>query len=99
MTTDGLSGDHRLAEYALPLLADSRLMRSWVGYEVRTPDVLPLVGEIPGFSNAYVIGAVLGGYTIGPYIGRLLGDAILGKETERALFPPDRFDLVPAATN
>ena len=67
--------------------------------EARAPDVLPLVGEIPGFSNAYVIGAVLGGYTIGPYIGRLLGDAILGEEPERALFPPDRFDLVPAATS
>ncbi len=99
VTTDSLIGNLRLAEYTLPALADSRLIRSWVGYEARAPDVLPLVGEIPGFSNAYVIGAVLGGYTIGPYIGRLLGDAILGQEPERALFPPSRFDLVPAATH
>ena len=102
VTTESLIGNLRLAEYALPPLADSRLIRSWVGYEARTPDVLPLVGEIPGFSNAYVIGAVLGGYTIGPYVGRLLGDAILGEEPERALFPPDRFDLynsIPAGVN
>ena len=52
MTTESLIGNLRLAEYALPPLADSRLIRSWVGYEARTPDVLPLVGEIPGFSNA-----------------------------------------------
>ncbi len=102
VTSDSLIGNLRLAEYALPPLADSRLIRSWVGYEARTPDVSPLVGEIPGFPNAYVIGAVLGGYTIGPYIGRLLGDAILGKEPELALFPPDRFDvynLTPAGAN
>ncbi len=99
VTTESLVGNLRLAEYALPPLADSRLIRSWVGYEARAPDVLPLAGEIPGFPNAYVIGAVLGGYTIGPYIGRLLGDAILGEEPERALFPPDRFELVAAAAN
>ena len=75
-------GNLRLAEYALPPLAYARVIRSWVGYEARAPDILPLAGEIPGFENAYVLGAVLGGYTIGPYIGRLLGDAILGKEQE-----------------
>ena len=56
----------RLAEYALPPLAYARVIRSWVGYEARAPDILPLAGEIPGFENAYVLGAVLGGYTIGP---------------------------------
>jgi glycine/D-amino acid oxidase-like deaminating enzyme len=99
VTPESLIGNLRLAEYALPALARSRLMRSWVGYEARAPDVLPLVGEIPGLQNAYVIGAVLGGYTIGPYMGRLLGDAILGREPERALFPPDRFDLTPAGVD
>ena len=99
VTAESLIGNLRLAEYALPALADSRLIRSWVGYEARSPDVLPLAGEIPGFPNAYVIGAVLGGYTIGPYIGRLLGDAMLGEEPERALFPPDRFELVAAGAN
>ncbi len=99
VTPEGLIGNLRLAEYALPPLARSRLIRSWVGYEARAPDVLPLVGEIPDYPNAYVIGAVLGGYTIGPYIGRLLGDAVLGQEPELALFPPARFDLAPAGAN
>lgn len=95
-TVDSLIGNLRLAQYALPELASSRIVRSWAGYEARAPDVMPLAGEIPGHPNAYVLGAVLGGYTIGPYIGRLLGDAILGKEPELPLFPPNRFDLVPA---
>jgi glycine/D-amino acid oxidase-like deaminating enzyme len=96
--TDSLIGNLRLAEYALPALAGSRLIRSWVGYEARAPDVMPLAGEIPGHPNAFVLGAVLGGYTIGPYIGRLLGDRILGKEPELPLFPLDRFDLTPTPT-
>jgi glycine/D-amino acid oxidase-like deaminating enzyme len=99
VTPDSLIGNLRLAEYALPPLASSRLIRSWIGYEARAPDVLPLVGEIPNHPNAYVIGAVLGGYTIGPYIGRLLGDAILGNPIELALFPPARFDVARAGAS
>ena len=95
VTAEGLIGNLRLAQHALPALADARLIRSWVGYE-RAPDVLPLAGELPGRPNAFVLGAVLGGYTIGPYIGGLLGDAMLGKEPELPLFPPNRFDLVPS---
>jgi glycine/D-amino acid oxidase-like deaminating enzyme len=98
VTRESLIGNLRLAEYAVPKLADSRLIRSWVGYEARAPDVLPLAGEIPSCPNAFVLGAVLGGYTIGPYIGRLLADAILGKEPELALFPLDRFSRVDAMT-
>jgi len=94
--TNSLMGNLRLAQHALPALANARLVRSWAGFEARAPDVLPLAGEIPGHPNAYVLGAVLGGYTIGPYLGRLLADAILGQDPELALFPPDRFDLVPS---
>lgn len=96
VTTDSLIGNLRLAEYALPALGKARLTRSWIGFEARTPDVLPLAGEIPGSPNAYVLGAVLGGYTIGPYIGRLLAETILGEQPELPLFPPGRFDSVQA---
>jgi len=33
---------------------------------------------------------VRGGYTIGPYIARLMGDLILGREPELPLFDPGR---------
>jgi glycine/D-amino acid oxidase-like deaminating enzyme len=39
---------------------------------------------------AFVLGCVRGGYTIGPYIGQLMGDAILGREPEMPLFDPGR---------
>ena len=95
VTAESLIGNLRLAEHALPELADARLVRSWVGFEARAPDVMPLAGEIGDRPGAFILGAVLGGYTIGPYIGRLLGDQILGKKPELPLFPPDRFELTP----
>jgi len=79
-----------LAQYALPALAKARVLRSWTGFEANVPDFYPLAGPLPGVENAFVLGCVRGGYTIGPYIGRLMGDFILGREPELPLFDPDR---------
>lgn len=80
-----------LAVHAVPALARARLLRSWTGFEAATPDFMPLAGPLPGHSGAWVLGAVRGGYTIGPYIGRLMGETILGRDPEMPLFDPARF--------
>ena len=83
-----------LAQYALPGLANARVLRSWTGFEANVPDFYPLAGALPGVENAFVLGCVRGGYTIGPYIGGLMGDFILGREPELPLFDPARnFDV------
>lgn len=79
-----------LAQFALPALARARVLRSWTGFEANVPDFYPLAGALPGVEGAYVLGCVRGGYTIGPYIGRLMGDFILGREPELPLFDPGR---------
>ncbi|KEJ88303.1 NAD(P)/FAD-dependent oxidoreductase [Sulfitobacter donghicola] len=79
-----------LAQFALPDLAKARVLRSWTGFEANVPDFYPLAGALPGVEGAYVLGCVRGGYTIGPYIGKLMGDAILGREPELPLFDPGR---------
>ncbi len=79
-----------LAQHVLPELANARVTRSWVGFEANVPDFYPLAGALPGIDNAFVLGCVRGGYTIGPYIGRLMGDFILGQEPELPLFDPGR---------
>lgn len=79
-----------LAQYALPALAEARVLRSWTGFEASVPDFYPLAGALPGVEGAYVLGCVRGGYTIGPYIGKLMGDFILGREPELPLFDPGR---------
>ncbi|MCR9138930.1 MAG: FAD-binding oxidoreductase [Alphaproteobacteria bacterium] len=79
-----------LAQFALPALGSARVTRCWTGFEANVPDFYPLAGQLPGVANAFVLGCVRGGFTIGPYIGRLMGDFILGRETELSLFDPGR---------
>jgi len=79
-----------LAKYALPALAKARVLRSWTGFEANVPDFYPLAGGLPGIDNAFVLGCVRGGYTIGPYIGKLMADYILGHVPELPLFDPGR---------
>lgn len=79
-----------LAQFALPALAKARVLRSWTGFEANVPDFYPLAGGLPGVEGAFVLGCVRGGYTIGPYIGKLMGDFILGREPELPLFDPGR---------
>ncbi len=85
----------RLARFALPSLAPLRLVRVWTGFEPNVPDFYPLAGALPGLPNAFILACVRGGYTIGPYIGRLMGDLILGREPEMPLFDPGRFAGAP----
>jgi glycine/D-amino acid oxidase-like deaminating enzyme len=75
-----------LAQFALPALANARVMRSWTGFEANVPDFYPLAGALPGVEGAFVLGCVRGGYTIGPYISKLMGDLILDREPELPLF-------------
>lgn len=80
----------RLAQYAVPALAHRRVLRCWTGFEANVPDFYPLAGALPGHPAAFVLGCVRGGYTIGPYIGTLMGDLILGREPAMPLFDPAR---------
>lgn len=87
---ESVTGNVALASYALPALGAARAVRSWTGFEAHVPDFYPLAGGLPGVKNVFVLGCVRGGYTIGPYIGTLMGDAILGRTPELPLFDPGR---------
>ena len=90
VTAGSLQPNMALAQFALPALANARIMRSWTGFEANVPDFYPLVGALPGIEGAFVLGCVRGGYTIGPYISKLMGDLILDREPELPLFDPGR---------
>lgn len=87
---DNIIGNLRLAHYAIPELAQARVVRSWAGQEGSALDFMPVVGALPDHEDAYIIGLVRGGYTIGPYMGKLLAQRILGQEPEMPLFDPAR---------
>ncbi len=80
----------RLARFAVPALAGIRAVRSWTGFEAYVPDYYPLAGALPGVAGAFVLACVRGGYTIGPCIGPLVADLILGRTPELPLFDPAR---------
>ncbi len=93
---DTLVGNLRLAQFAVPALAHAQVVRTWLGFEANVPDMMPLAGALPGIADAFVIGCVRGGYTIGPYMGELLSQLILGREPEMPLFSPGRFNTTSA---
>lgn len=87
---DNTIGNLRLARYVVPALAETRIVRTWLGFEAETDDALPIAGPLPGIADAYAIGCVHSGYTSGPYFGRLLAQRMLGQEPEMPLFEADR---------
>ena len=87
---DNLIGNLRLAQHVIPALGKARVARIWLGLEAETADAMPMIGALPGFPDAWVIGCVHSGYTSGPYMGKLLAQAMLGEEPELPLFDPAR---------
>jgi glycine/D-amino acid oxidase-like deaminating enzyme len=92
VVAETLTRNLQLAQFALPGLAGVRVVRAWTGFEPNVADFYPLAGAMPGVPGMFILGCVRGGYTIGPYIGRLMGDLILGREPEMPLFDPSRLE-------
>ncbi len=90
VVADTLLANLRLAQFAVPALGAARVVRVWTGFEASVEDFYPLAGPLPGVEDAFLLACVRGGYTIGPYIGALMGALILGREPEMPLFDPAR---------
>jgi len=90
------SGQKAVLDVALavaPGLADGELIETRIGFRPMAADELPMIGAVRGVPGLFV-GNGLGpsGLTLGPYAGRLLAEAVLGKrsEIERGAFAPLR---------
>jgi glycine/D-amino acid oxidase-like deaminating enzyme len=86
-----LEGNLWVAQRIIPALGGLRMLRSWATVGVMI-DGAPILGEhpaCPGFFNA--VGA--NGYTMGPIMGRITADLILGREPplDISAFLVDRF--------
>ncbi len=80
----------QLARFVIPQIKDLRVVRTWLGLEAVLPDYLPAVGAVPDVDGAYVIGCCRGGWAIGPCLGSLLADFILGRNLRLPIFDPGR---------
>jgi D-amino-acid dehydrogenase len=77
-----------------PGLADATLREVRVGIRPVTPDLLPIIGPVPGLRNAYLCaGHGHHGLLMGPYSGALIADLALDRapDLDLAPFAAERF--------
>jgi len=77
-----------------PRLGAARLVSAWAGLRPGSPDGLPIMGLLPGWSNVWVsTGHFRNGILLAPISGRLVANSVLAgrPEAELAAFDPGRF--------
>ena len=93
-TTEGVSGLLEFAKSLVPSLAHAEVANTWAGLRPGSPDELPLLGRVPGFSNVFIgAGHFRSGLQMSPATGTILADLMLDQETAISLdgLQPDRF--------
>lgn len=87
---DSMKGNIQYACRAIPALRSLNLIRCWAGLEGRSPDLLPLLGELKAFPGFYSASCAKGGHTLGPLLGRTLAELIV---EGRSQIPLEEFDV------
>jgi D-amino-acid dehydrogenase len=88
ITAGGLNEVLSKALEIAPGLADATFTEARVGYRPYTPGFLPVIGEIPGFTNLlFANGLGASGLTVGPFLGAQLAKLSLGMEPDLDLKP------------
>lgn len=93
-TVDGVAQLLEFATSLVPALRKAEVLRCWSGLRPASPDELPLLGEVPGFSNVFVgAGHFRSGLQMSPGTAALLADVICKTKTVTSLegLSADRF--------
>ncbi len=76
-TTEGVAGLLEFATFLVPSLAHADVVKSWAGLRPGSPDELPLLGLVPGFSNLYLgAGHFRSGLQMSPGTATILADLL-----------------------
>jgi sarcosine oxidase subunit beta len=82
-----------VARLAYPIVGSLPLARRWAGLEAFTPDVLPVIGRVPGVEGLLVAAGFSGhGFALSPVVGDVLGRMALGRHALDALWAGLRLD-------
>ena len=85
VTASGMAELLAAAPRLVPELANVRFREGWAGLRPGSPDGLPGVGPVPATRGLSVaIGHARNGVLLSPLTGRIVADAILGKERSQA---------------
>jgi glycine oxidase len=99
-TVEAIRRLRRAAEAMVPGLKLARLASTWAGLRPGSPDGLPMMGLLPGWSNVWVAtGHFRNGILLAPITGKLIAASIaLGTPVpELRPFDPQRFVPLAAA--
>jgi glycine/D-amino acid oxidase-like deaminating enzyme len=86
-------GNAVVALRIVPALMRLRVLRSWSGFDWRTTDQMPVIGEVPGRPGMFVCTSCFGGYTLSPLLGHGLARAAV-----TGSLPPEWEPFSPANT-
>lgn len=77
----------------IPCISKFLINRIWSEFDGVTKDRLPLFGKLPGYESIYVNGNCSSGFTVAPYLGKLIAELIdEGKTSEDVRYlNPNRF--------
>jgi glycine/D-amino acid oxidase-like deaminating enzyme len=73
---ESMKGNIQYASRVIPALKKLNLIRCWAGLEGRSPDFLPLLGQLIKYPGLYVACCTKGGQTLGPLLGRTIAEII-----------------------
>jgi sarcosine oxidase subunit beta len=79
---------------AVPWLGELHFLRAFSGITEYTPDKEPYIGAVPSVAGYYTAAGFHGqGFCLGPMVGKLMAELLLGEEPEVSLAPfaPERF--------
>ena len=99
-TTEGVAGLLDFARSLVPSLAHAEVVQTWAGLRPGSPDELPLLGPVPGFSNVFIgAGHFRSGLQMSPASGTILADLMLEETPAISLegLNADRFSSRSAA--
>lgn len=95
---DSIRGSIEHATAIFPALNTLPLQRFWIGIEALAYDEVPIMGPIPGLSNATLATGFSGhGFALSPIIGQLVSELIVDEAPSISLdaFAVDRFANLP----
>lgn len=90
ITTGACESLRQSAEQMLPALSSLPVLQQWAGLRPGSPDGVPFIGRVPGFSNVYVnAGHYRNGLVLAPASADLLVALLTGTS---AGLPPEPYD-------
>jgi glycine/D-amino acid oxidase-like deaminating enzyme len=93
---ESMKGNIQYACRVIPALKKLNLIRCWAGLEGRSPDFLPLLGQLTKIPGFYSTCCIKGGQTLGPLLGRTIAELIVEGKTPLELKGFDANRFIPA---